>query len=66
VVRDATAWRKVPFALLLGALLLFGISPKTLTEKIKPSAQAILGMAIKHAKIVPPAPRVQPQVAAIP
>jgi len=48
-VRDASAWRKVPFALLVAALLIFGIYPRALTEKIKPSAEPIIGMAIKHA-----------------
>ena len=44
-VSDANAWRRLPFALLLGALLLFGFFPKLLTEKIKPSAAVIVNMA---------------------
>jgi NADH-quinone oxidoreductase subunit M len=44
-VRDANAWRKVPFALLLACLFLFGCFPSLLTEKIKPSAEAIVKMA---------------------
>jgi NADH-quinone oxidoreductase subunit M len=44
-VADANAWRRVPFVLLLGALLLFGFFPKLLTEKIKPSAAVIVNMA---------------------
>ena len=44
-VTDATAWRKVPFVLLLAALFLFGFFPKLLTEKIKPSAAVIVNLA---------------------
>ena len=53
IVRDASIWRRVPFALLLAGLLLFGIFPKPLTDKIEPSARAIVGMAIKHAELTP-------------
>ncbi|PYM15679.1 MAG: proton-translocating NADH-quinone oxidoreductase subunit M [Verrucomicrobia bacterium] len=42
---DANPWRKVPFVLLLGALIVFGSFPKLLTEKIKPSAAVIVNMA---------------------
>jgi len=31
-------WRKLPFLLLLAALLVFGCFPRLLTDKIKPSA----------------------------
>jgi len=44
-VSDANAWRKLPFVLLLGALLVFGFFPKLLTEKIKPSAAVIVNMS---------------------
>src|SRR6266545_2697739 len=44
-VADANAWRRLPFVLLLGALLVFGFFPKLLTEKIKPSAAVIVNMA---------------------
>src|SRR6266487_138447 len=40
-VADANAWRKLPFVLLLGALLVFGFFPKLLTEKIKPSVTVV-------------------------
>src|SRR5207247_7978785 len=46
-VRDASLWRKLPFALLIGALLLFGIFPKSLTDKIKPSAETIFSAMAK-------------------
>jgi NADH-quinone oxidoreductase subunit M len=41
---DATPWRKVPFVLLLAALLWFGVFPGTLVNKIKPDAARILKM----------------------
>ena len=44
-IKDATWWRKVPFALLLAALLGLGCFPRLLTNKIKPSAAAILKLA---------------------
>ncbi len=42
---DAGLWRKLPYALLLASLLLFGFLPKLLTEKINPDAQKIVNMA---------------------
>lgn len=44
-LRDANPWRKVPFILLLSCLLIFGIWPRSLTDKIKPSAEVIVNMA---------------------
>ena len=45
-VTDAQGWwRKLPFALLFISLLIFGIWPRTLTEKIQPAAQQIVTMA---------------------
>jgi len=38
-------WRKTPFALLIASLLILGIYPALLTDKIKPSAESILAMA---------------------
>ena len=40
--QDALALRRVPFVLLLAALLLLGVFPRLLTDKIKPSAEATL------------------------
>lgn len=51
VVRDASHWRKLPFALLIAVLLLFGISPRSLTEKIKPSAETILNLSLSRPAI---------------
>lgn len=44
-VADASLWRKVPFVILLGSLLVFGFFPKLLTEKIKPVTEQIVSMA---------------------
>ena len=44
-IPDAGAWRKVPFVLLLGALLTFGIFPGLLANKIKPAAERIVKLA---------------------
>jgi NADH-quinone oxidoreductase subunit M len=38
----SNAWRKLPYALLLVSLLVFGFVPKLLTEKINPDAQKIV------------------------
>ena len=46
-IPDANHWRKVPFALLIVSLLVFGFFPRLLTDKITPSAQAIVNMATK-------------------
>jgi NADH-quinone oxidoreductase subunit M len=42
---DANVWRKLPYALLLVSLLIFGFVPKLLTEKINPDAQKIVALA---------------------
>ena len=46
---DATLWRRTPFALLLAALLLFGFWPRLLADKIKPSADSIVKLALGQA-----------------
>jgi NADH-quinone oxidoreductase subunit M len=38
-------WRKLPYALLLASLLVFGFVPKLLTEKINPDAEKIVAAA---------------------
>ena len=38
-------WRKLPFVLLLGALLVFGCFPRLLADKISPAARAVVEMA---------------------
>lgn len=42
---DANPWRKVPYALLIASLLVFGFFPRLLTEKIKPVTEQIVAMA---------------------
>jgi NADH-quinone oxidoreductase subunit M len=44
-LQDANHWRKVPFLLLLGGLIVFGFWPRSLTDKIKVSAEPIVAMA---------------------
>jgi NADH-quinone oxidoreductase subunit M len=39
---DASLWQKVPFLLLVGALLLFGIRPGILVERIRPGVESIV------------------------
>ena len=56
IAQDANLWRKVPFTILIAALLLFGCWPRWLTDKIQPSAQNIVtiaaprgnGVAVNH------------------
>jgi NADH:ubiquinone oxidoreductase subunit 4 (subunit M) len=44
-ISDATSvWRKLPYALLLASLLVFGCFPRLLTEKITPDAEKIVSM----------------------
>jgi len=52
-VVDATnPWRKLPFALLLAALLVFGFVPSLLTSKITPDVKKIVSMAAKNAAVM--------------
>jgi NADH-quinone oxidoreductase subunit M len=44
-VSDANPWRKLPFAILLASLLVFGFFPKLLTEKITPVTEQVVNMA---------------------
>jgi len=45
-ISDASnVWRKLPYALLLASLFVFGVWPRLLTEKITPDAQKIVAMA---------------------
>ena len=45
-ITDASnIWRKLPYALLLASLLVFGFFPRLLTEKIRDPASAIVQMA---------------------
>jgi NADH-quinone oxidoreductase subunit M len=51
VVDAGNPWRKIPFVLLLGSLLLFGCFPRLLTDKIQPSVQQTLSPASAHALV---------------
>jgi NADH-quinone oxidoreductase subunit M len=44
-ISDANLWRKLPFALLIVSLLVFGCWPRLLTEKLQGPVQAIVDMA---------------------
>ena len=45
-ITDASsAWRKLPYALLLASLLVFGMVPRLLTDKVNPDAQKIVDLA---------------------
>jgi NADH-quinone oxidoreductase subunit M len=44
-VSDANLWRKLPYALLLASLLVFGFFPRLLTDKVKPVTEQIVNMA---------------------
>jgi len=45
-IPDASnVWRKLPYALLLASLFVFGVWPRVLTERITPDAQKIVAMA---------------------
>ncbi len=54
-VQDASLWRKVPFALLIVALLLFGIAPRLLTSKIEPAVKEIVAMTNGKSPMANPA-----------
>jgi NADH-quinone oxidoreductase subunit M len=58
-VVDANLWRKVPFALLMAALILFGIAPGLLTKKIEPAARDIVAMANGKSPIAEPQKRAE-------
>jgi NADH-quinone oxidoreductase subunit M len=49
-VQDANLWRKVPFAILIAALIVFGVAPGLLTKKIEPAARDIVAMAQSKAQ----------------
>ena len=51
IVDPISLWRKLPYALLVGFLILFGFFPRLLTDKIKPSAESIVQMATGQLKV---------------
>ena len=48
----SNVWRKLPYALLLASLLVFGCFPGVLTEKITPDAEKIVSLATTKAESV--------------
>ncbi len=54
-LQDANAWRRLPFLLLLGALLWFGVFPGGLANRIKASVDPIVKMASRPAPAAAPA-----------
>jgi len=48
---DANLWAKLPFAILLASLLVFGFFPRLLTEKIQPVAEQIVNQASPKNKV---------------
>jgi NADH:ubiquinone oxidoreductase subunit 4 (subunit M) len=51
-IPDASnVWRKLPYALLLASLFVFGVWPRLLTEKITPDAQKIVAMVNASAAV---------------
>ena len=52
-IPDASSvWRKLPYALLLASLLVFGCFPRLLTEKITPDAAKIVSLTDTGTNVV--------------
>jgi NADH-quinone oxidoreductase subunit M len=47
VVDASNWWRRLPYALLLSTLILFGCLPRLLTDKIEPSIRTVLSLALQ-------------------
>jgi len=45
---DANPWRRVPFVMLLSALILFGVWPRLLTDRIAPAVARIVTPAVNR------------------
>jgi NADH:ubiquinone oxidoreductase subunit 4 (subunit M) len=55
-VEDANLWRKLPFVVLLGALIWFGVNPGSLVERIRPAVTDIVKAASAKSPAIAPAP----------
>jgi NADH-quinone oxidoreductase subunit M len=44
-LEDANCWRKLPFLVLLGALIWFGVNPGSLVERVKPTVAVVVKAA---------------------
>lgn len=51
-VQDASPWRKTPFVLLLASLVLMGVWPRSLTDKIEPSVKMIMQPTLAVARTI--------------
>jgi len=61
-LKDANAWRRVPFVILLAALLLFGVFPRLLTDRIQPAAADAVSRAAGTQFVEQPSERQAPNV----
>jgi NADH-quinone oxidoreductase subunit M len=52
---DANCWRKLPFLVLLGALIYFGVNPGSLVERIKPAVTEVVKAASAKSPAAQPA-----------
>lgn len=50
---DAGPWRRVPFLVLLAALIYFGVNPASLVDRITPTAERIAGTRTSNATATP-------------
>jgi NADH-quinone oxidoreductase subunit M len=57
-VVDTGYWRRLPFVVLLSAMVLFGVAPGILTSRIEPAAKAVLATHLtpSHAGQAPAVP----------
>jgi NADH:ubiquinone oxidoreductase subunit 4 (subunit M) len=60
-VVDTDYWRRLPFVVLLSAMVLFGVAPGILTSRIEPAAKAVVAAHLTssqagQAPAVPAAP----------
>ena len=65
-ISDASnPWRRLPFALLIGLLVVFGFFPRLLTDKIKPVAAEIVAAAapMKSSSLAADLDQPEPQIA---
>ena len=53
-VADTGLWRRLPFVVLLVALVLFGLAPGLLTSRIEPAARAVVAAHVKPSEAATP------------
>jgi len=52
-IADANLWRKLPYALLLASLLIFGFFPRLLTDKVTPQVETMVSLATDNPATTP-------------